>query len=39
MLEEIRIADERMKNSITEERRTTDIPHTLFSCLSACIIL
>jgi len=31
MLEEIRIADERMKNSITEERRTTHIPHTVSS--------
>jgi len=39
MLEEIRITDERIKNSITEERRTTHIPHTLFSCPSACIIL
>jgi len=31
MLEEIRIADERMKNSITEKRRTTHIPHTVSS--------
>jgi len=30
MLEEIRITDERMKNSITEERRT-HIPHTVSS--------
>jgi len=34
MLEEIRIADERMKNSITEERRT-HIPHTVSPCLSS----
>jgi len=31
MLEEIRIADERMKNSITEKRRTTHIPHIVSS--------
>jgi len=30
MLEEIRITDERMKNSITKERRTR-IPHTVSS--------
>jgi len=30
-LEEIRIADERMKNSIIEERRTTHISHTVSS--------
>jgi len=39
MLEEIRIVNERMKNSITEERRT-HIPHTLSPpALLACIIL
>jgi len=31
MLEEIRIADERMNNSITEERKITHIPHTVSS--------
>jgi len=31
MLEEIRIVDERKKNSITEERRTTHIPHPVSS--------
>jgi len=31
MLEEIGIADERKKNSITKERRTTHIPHTISS--------
>jgi len=30
ILEEIRITDERMKNTITEERRT-HIPHTVSS--------
>jgi len=30
MLEEIRITDKRLKNSITEERRT-HIPHTVSS--------
>jgi len=30
ILEEIRITDERMQNSITEERRT-HIPHTVHS--------
>jgi len=39
MLEEIKIADERMKNSIIEERRT-HIPHTVsLLALLACIIL
>jgi len=39
MLEEIRIADERMKNSIIEERRT-HIPQTVSSpALLACVIL
>jgi len=33
MLEEIRIADERMKNSITEEKRTTHIPHNVSSLI------
>jgi len=31
MLEEIRIADERLKNSMTEEKRTTHIPHNVSS--------
>jgi len=31
ILEEIRIANERMKNSITEERRTTHIPYPVSS--------
>jgi len=31
MLEEIGIADERKKNSITEERRITHISHTVSS--------
>jgi len=39
MLEEIRIAYERMKNSITDERKTTHILHTVSSpALSTCII-